>query len=754
MKILEIRILPPIAIGRLGSSETPMDAYGLEINSERPLDFRQVIPKKSFEVDANSGKLKEYLPEKIEFKEVKSIEDKDGKIHPVAPFLEVFAITDEDPHHLVPLTTGLLKKAGLSVKNIKWDVEVANIKLFRRTKDPDDKIEAKVKNITSHAKQPLIGKCKNFLPGKKLPLGHIQFIAPTKEHPEIRFRYTPGPGKVYGSSLERLESENAKPVSDPVITSEEQILYNPDKDWHGYKEGPSADPLYTNPAQIFAGFGTDDGGWKSWGYLDDECDGYVTVSLTTNNKKALKARAHIGAGPPAFAPDTLPVRVISDELEQILLGPDVDEEVSIEEAEEIIRRAFETVRLMNTAVMNGNAVNGRENIASTMVRQDTNDFGRLYEPIMATSIVDNLALRALHERVYNGLATGAAAWFSDVLRRPDKIGDLSHEERRKMPAMMRGADGRALTLTYRHINMVIKAGLASMFEPASDSKKASFEETGKILVTDLVSQIGYRGNGNPFCILPRSAISNCFPGLEYDFRNLWRRAFEGIVLIENNNYVIKVSETYKDLLYTRLVAIDGKPTTVSTSGPVFPGGDSITLSNSSNPNAVSFMEWSNNMASVLQKQGQEVVCHFTAKPSVVEVVAKAEELGDKSKYRAVILKVNKLFEKNSAAFSDDILKPGELTQGLCAPWQNDYRECACYYWAASRPDYVNVVPDDDGLSSGDNWMSKKRDGNYIPDDRKDSRLVSYDDLFRNWEGELNFIIKGFDAIDSNSRQKD
>lgn len=166
------------------------------------------------------------------------------------------------------------------------------------------------------------------------------------------------------------------------------------------------------------------------------------------------------------------------------------------------------------------------------------------------------------------------------------------------------------------------------------------------------------------------------------------------------------------------------------------------------------MEWSNNMATVLQKQGQEVVCHFTAKPSKEEVVVTAKDLEDKSKYRAVTLKVNKFFEENSAAFTDDILKPGELTQGLCAPWQNDYRECACYYWAASRPDYVNVVPDDDGLSSGDNWMSKKRSGNYIPDDRKDSRLLSYDDLFKNWEGELNFIIKGFDAIDSGDNQKD
>jgi hypothetical protein len=82
---------------------------------------------------------------------------------------------------------------------------------------------------------------------------------------------------------------------------------------------------------------------------------------------------------------------------------------------------------------------------------------------------------------------------------------------------------------------------------------------------------------------------------------------------------------------------------------------------------------------------------------------------------------------------------------LCAPWQNDYRECACYYWAASRPDYVNVEPSADGLSHGDMWLQKQRTGSYVPDNRTDTRLFSYDDLFRDWQGLLSFIIRGKDA---------
>jgi hypothetical protein len=94
----------------------------------------------------------------------------------------------------------------------------------------------------------------------------------------------------------------------------------------------------------------------------------------------------------------------------------------------------------------------------------------------------------------------------------------------------------------------------------------------------------------------------------------------------------------------------------------------------------------------------------------------------------------------------ELVRPGELTQGLCSPWQNDYRECACYYWAASRPDYVNVEDTATGESHGDNWMSIDRTGNYILDDRKDPRLWTYDDLFSDWQGRLRFQIDGRDAI--------
>jgi hypothetical protein len=452
MPITELRVLPPFAIARLGASSTPLEAYSLELPKDEPLDFRVIRPQETLEVDPERGTLRAYKPKRIRFK--------DGRqIRPVAPFLEVWARTSEET--LEPLTLALLESEGLEPEAVRWSVEVANIKAFRRTGDCKDRIIAKVEGFNDHDAHPLLGECANFFEGKTLPFGSVRYIRPNDEFPEIRLRFTPAAGHVYGASDKRNTSEKAT-EDDPVLAPE-RIIYDPAGPWHGYRE--SSGPALTNPGQIFAGYGGDDGSWVSWGYLDDACDGTVTVELSRKSGSPVVAHAHISSGPPTFVPDALPIRTAADELVQIVLGPELDEkeQVPIDEALEIVRRALDSIRLLNTAVMNGNPTDGRLNIASTMVRQDSNDFGRQFAPIMASSLVDNFAVRALHERVFAALSSGSAPWFAEVLRRPEEIGDLSDKGRRKMPAMMRGADGRMLTLTRRQINQVIRAATRALF---------------------------------------------------------------------------------------------------------------------------------------------------------------------------------------------------------------------------------------------------------------------------------------------------
>jgi hypothetical protein len=265
------------------------------------------------------------------------------------------------------------------------------------------------------------------------------------------------------------------------------------------------------------------------------------------------------------------------------------------------------------------------------------------------------------------------------------------------------------------------------------------------------AQLHFRARGNPPNTLPSSAISNCFPGLEFDFRAIWRRILVGIVIVENNNYVTDADtqQLRDELVGHRLLRIDGHDVSTQAFGPLIPGRGSQPLATAGN-NPVAFMEWSNTIALLLQKQGQTVRCDFTKDKSDLEVLPSATK-----EFLTKDLEVRHIFQPGpeSALIAEDLVQPGELSQGLCSPWQNDYRECACYYWAASRPDYINVEPAGDGASRGDNWMSKERGGQYILDNRQDSRLITYDDMFTAWEKYLRFQIEGKDAPEEHARDK-
>lgn len=265
------------------------------------------------------------------------------------------------------------------------------------------------------------------------------------------------------------------------------------------------------------------------------------------------------------------------------------------------------------------------------------------------------------------------------------------------------------------------------------------------------AQLAYEAVGNPPSAHPRSAISNAYPGLEMDFRNIWRHLFVGVELHEATNLVVGVSPDAGDDVRRladgyRLLTVDGRPITVPVMGPAFAGGPTVSLPDTNFQSPTMALEWSNALADVVRKAGLSVLCVFQQGTPPVAGSPLVE----------VMLEVRHFFERRPAAgggleetatIDKAIAAPGELSQSLCSPWQNDYRECACFYWAASRPDYVNVEPRPDGTSGGNNWMQKDRKPSspavYIVDDWVDSRLFTHADLFTGWE-KLSFVVGGRD----------
>jgi hypothetical protein len=254
---------------------------------------------------------------------------------------------------------------------------------------------------------------------------------------------------------------------------------------------------------------------------------------------------------------------------------------------------------------------------------------------------------------------------------------------------------------------------------------------------NLTAQVLHRARGNPPSTIAATAISNCFPGLEFDIRGLWRRVFVGIVLHESLPFVVGVEPGGPSELAGSpdwlLFEVEGNALVGSVTGPRQPGGMTEDLGGFG-------LERFNALAPILRNAGQRVRCMFFNTTTQQQL-----ELN---------LEVRPIFERlpNAAgeagtgpAISREIMAPGELTQGLCSPWSSDFLECGCYYWAASRPDLVNAQPDASDQISGHNWLHKGRTPETpLEYSIRSSDLVTYEDLYRDWEGSLRFIVEGKD----------
>lgn len=385
-----------------------------------------------------------------------------------------------------------------------------------------------------------------------------------------------------------------------------------------------------------------------------------------------------------------------------------------------------------------------------------------------------------------------------------------------------------------------------------------------VIPKNTTAKLAHRVRGNPPVTHIESAVSNFYPGLEFDLRGMWAKMFEGIVLHETDNVVMRAEPNAPDSLrasqHAALVEV------------TFGNGQSVPLSY---PDRDRFdaIERGNAFAQVMQHGGEMAECRLSPRPPIANASSRlggfsADATGDLftttswvSQFRTETtdpngdaieflewdygedeqheLKSLRLFTvgqfstwmpvryafktrlkaddpweplatNNAAAavssrpgwvqfnitsrrvrfvrmdilelaatpatadgrfaaavseveFDDDIIEnlrirpffsspgsdvdpsirsetvaPGELTQSLCSPWLHDYRDCVCFYWASSRPDFVNV--DSDG--NGHNWTDLDRpteDGKPryrdFPTSTGDRSTigVSYKQVFEDWE---------------------
>jgi hypothetical protein len=292
--------------------------------------------------------------------------------------------------------------------------------------------------------------------------------------------------------------------------------------------------------------------------------------------------------------------------------------------------------------------------------------------------------------------------------------------------------------------------------------------TDKIFPRNLTARADRRVTGNPDSTRLESGVANCFPGLEFDHRNLDRRFFPGLVFDFNSNF------GPADLPRTgaRLVEVD------TADSDLNPGPDSSddrrataqALRQALSGDTLSSLGTGNWFLDTIAQGGRKISLSIQAdgtpgpqdglivwrlvrglEPGPAVEITLVQRPAEPTPALAtptpaptttptptptgpgtppapaappsVTLKGwRRDFTNKTTGVVSTAYVPGELTQSLCSPWQHDFRDCACHYWASNHPDVVLAEdrPTDDELPSGESanplraeiridWLRSDRD---------------------------------------------
>jgi hypothetical protein len=254
--ITRIWLYPPLAFARVGSSPTPCENFywGPDDLSPGGTARTRIVGAETLEVTADGAVAVAACPpnERVVFK------DEQG-FRPVCPFFELHAAWDDDGNGAGcgAVTQELLDRFGLSASDLKWQVDVVNLKAFHFTGSPGDRVAASVRIPACSFDRHRLDGCSPAVgeplvpPGQAIPLGTVQAIRPNEAFPGFRLRFTPPCGKVYAPTdiQDRLHAlEMPKPAAgafDPMAALD-KFLQPFNEAWLNFKL--PADQCLLNPA--------------------------------------------------------------------------------------------------------------------------------------------------------------------------------------------------------------------------------------------------------------------------------------------------------------------------------------------------------------------------------------------------------------------------------------------------------------------------------------------------------------------------
>lgn len=267
--------------------------------------------------------------------------------------------------------------------------------------------------------------------------------------------------------------------------------------------------------------------------------------------------------------------------------------------------------------------------------------------------------------------------------------------------------------------------------------------SNKVIPRNLTALADIVVEGNPVSSRLETGVDNCYPGLEFDQRNLDKRFFPGLVFEFHRDdgailrsaekpkaMGLKPADFDKRIYIVGLAGQFGFDPTVSLVGTRGLGGLEV---------------W--RLVHDLQGGPVLVVISPGPKPmfdlpSISRVIGRALSTSEMVVERkngalsyAVYVGERARYLDDNGVIDPDTYRPGELSQSLCVPWQYDFRDCGCWYWASNKPD---VVSGEDRRIKNLDFMRDLRGSNRDEPDVpsrtvRNSRSMNYVQMMTDWQ---------------------
>jgi Ferritin-like len=312
----------------------------------------------------------------------------------------------------------------------------------------------------------------------------------------------------------------------------------------------------------------------------------------------------------------------------------------------------------------------------------------------------------------------------------------------------------------------------------------------KIFPRNLTARAGYIVAGNPTNSRPEAGVDNCYPGLEFDQRNLDQRFFPGLVfyfhradgaqLIEAQPSTgLKPADITSPPLYLwgmlgRYLVTEADASTTSFQGQsgmevwrrvhdLLPGTVAIVFGPTPGLAANLTDTLQNELLAVYNaantaQGGNAAAAHTSAATGASSKVVRGED--GKIQY-AVVGGQRARYLDEQGVIDPQVYSPGDITKTMCAPWMYDFRDCYCFYWSSNKPDIVNVEHDGE-VQPYVNFIRRLEDrsGRPPPDvnfywkkvgdqtiSRRDFELT-YKNMVEGWSHKLPLVLNDAESPDA------